>query len=119
MQLDDRGTWLVALHGDHDLASRAQLAQQTSAVWAVCRAAIVDLSEAGFIDSGVISWLLDAERQLEEAGAFTFSIVEGAPGSAAERIFGHLRVRHVFACYPTLAEARAQVLEGDLTALAA
>jgi len=112
-RLDDHGTWIVTLHGDHDLASRQQLAEQTDPVWAVCQAAIIDLSAAGFIDSGVIRWLLDVERQLEEAGAFTFSVVEGQPGSVADRIFRHLRMPHVFACYPTLAEARTQVLDGN------
>ena len=104
----DDGTWLVTLHGDHDLATRPTLGGETNRIWARCRIAIIDLSHAAFIDSGVIRWLLDVERQLEEAGAFTLSIVEGPPGGAAARVLELLRMRHVLACYPTLEDALAQ-----------
>lgn len=102
---DAAGTWLITLHGDHDLATRQSLDQQTSIVWPSCRVVVIDLSDAGFVDSGVIRWLLSAERQLEAANAFTLSIVEGPPDCAAARIFGLLRMRHVLACYATRAEA--------------
>jgi anti-anti-sigma regulatory factor len=104
----DDATWLVTLHGDHDLLTHAELARETDHVWALCRRAIIDLSDAGFVDSSVIRWLLDVERQLEEAGAFTLSIVEGPPGCAAARLFELLRMEHVLACYPTLERALAQ-----------
>ncbi len=109
---DADGTWLVSLHGDHDLATRAQLERETSAIWPVCKAVVIDLSEVAFIDSGVIRWLLEVERRLEEAGAFTLSIVEGAPGSPAARVFELLRMRHVLACYPTREQALAQAPAG-------
>jgi anti-anti-sigma regulatory factor len=111
-ELDDDGTWLITLRGDHDLATRAELARETGPVWALCRIAIIDLRDVGFIDSGVIRWLLDVEEQLESAGTFTFSIVEGRPGSPAARLFEVLRMRHVLACYPTLEEAMAQSAAG-------
>jgi anti-anti-sigma factor len=104
----DEGSWLVSLHGDHDLASRPTLARETNPIWARCKIAIIDLSDATFLDSGVIRWLLDVERQLEEAGAFTLSIVEGPAGSVAARLFELLGMRHVLACYPTLEDALAQ-----------
>jgi anti-anti-sigma regulatory factor len=102
------GTWVVALHGDHDLSTRAQLEQETNAIWPVCKVAIIDLSDAEFIDSGVIKWLLDVARELQEAGASTLSVVEGPRGSVADRLFGLLRMRHVLACYPTRESALAQ-----------
>jgi anti-anti-sigma regulatory factor len=105
---DGDGTWLVSLHGDHDLATRAELERQTRAIWQACKVAVIDLSEVAFIDSGVIRWLLNVERELEAAGAFTFSIVEGSAGSVAERLFGLLRMRYVLACYPTREAALAQ-----------
>jgi anti-anti-sigma factor len=111
-ECDANGTWLVSLHGDHDLATRAQLEQETSAIWPACTVAVIDLSDVAFIDSGVIRWLLDVERQLEEAGAFTLSVVEGPPGSAAARLFQLLRMRHVLACYPTREHALAQAPVG-------
>jgi len=105
---DSSGTWLVTLQGDHDLTTRSQLEHQTSAIWPLCKVAVIDLSDVEFIDSGVIRWLLDVERALEEAGASTLSVVEGLPGSAADRLFGLLRMRHVLACYPTRTDALAQ-----------
>jgi anti-anti-sigma regulatory factor len=81
------GTWLVSLHGDHDLATRPRLEQETGAIWPACKVAVIDLSDVAFMDSGVIRWLLDVERRLEEAGGFTLSIVEGRPESVADRIF--------------------------------
>jgi hypothetical protein len=102
---DSKGTWLVTLHGEHDLAGRTILELQTGGIWRHCKVAVIDLSEATFVDSGVIRWLLSVERELEAANAATLSVVEGPPGSAAARIFGLLRMSHVVACYATRAEA--------------
>jgi len=70
---DSKGTWLVMLHGEHDLATRLLLDEQTRAIWPLCTVAVVDLSEATFVDSGVIRWLMSVERELAEAGTFTLS----------------------------------------------
>jgi anti-anti-sigma factor len=102
---DANGTWLVTLQGEHDLATRLQLEHQTSMIWPLCKTVVIDLSDVEFIDSGVVRWLLDVERALEAAGAYTLSIVEGSRGSVADRLFGLLRMRHLFACYPTREEA--------------
>ena len=66
---------------------------------------MIDLSDVSFIDSGVIRWLLSVESELEAAGAFTLSIVEGRPGTVADRIFGLLRTSDLLACYATRADA--------------
>jgi anti-anti-sigma regulatory factor len=109
---DSNGTWLVTLQGEHDLATRPQLEQQTKVIWPCCKVAVIDFSQVDFIDSGVVRWLLDAERSLGAAGGFTLSIVEGPPGSVASRLFGMLRVPHVFACYSTREEALTQGVAG-------
>jgi ABC-type transporter Mla MlaB component len=106
---DGNGTWLVALHGEHDLSSAPLLEQQTSPIWPRCKVAVIDLSGAGFVDSGMIKWLLSVARELEAAGAFTLSIVEGLPGGAAARLFALLGIRDMLACYPTREAAFAQV----------
>lgn len=102
---DSKGTWLVTLHGDHDLATRTGLELQTSAIWRFCKVVVIDLSDATFADSGVIRWLLSVERELEAAGASTLSIVEGPRGCPVARIFDLLRMRDLMACYSTRAEA--------------
>jgi anti-anti-sigma regulatory factor len=105
---DASGTWLVALQGEHDLATVPLLEKQTSPVWPACNVAVIDLSETLFIDSSVIKWLLRSERALEASGAFTLSIVEGAPGSVAARLFALLRMPDVLACYATRQAALTQ-----------
>ena len=106
---DSNGTWLVTLEGDHDLATRPLLERETRGIWPLCKVAVIDLSDVTFIDSGVIGWLLSVESELEAAGAFTLSIVEGRPGTVADRIFGLLRTSDLLACYATRADALAQV----------
>ena len=65
---DSKGTWLITLHGEHDLATRLLLEEQTRAIWPLCTVAVLDLSEATFIDSGVIRWLVSVERELAGSG---------------------------------------------------
>ena len=115
---DANGTWLITLQGEHDLATRAALKAQTDPIWPFCTVAIIDLSDADFVDSGLIRWLLHVECELEAAGASTLSIVEGTPGSVADRIFGILHMPHVLACYPTRTEALQQAPTGRLQAAA-
>jgi anti-anti-sigma regulatory factor len=107
---DDRGTWLVALHGEHDLATMPLLDEQTRHVWPQCRIAVIDLSDVTFLDASVIHWLLRVERALEAAHAFTLSIVTGPPGGAAAKLFANLRMSHVLACYETRRDASMQAV---------
>jgi ABC-type transporter Mla MlaB component len=109
---DDRGTWLVVLHGEHDLATMPLLDEQTRHVWAQCTIAVIDLSEVTFVDSSVIHWLLRVEQALEVAHGFTLSIVTGPPGGLAGKLFERLRMSHVLACYATRREAFMQAVAG-------
>jgi anti-anti-sigma regulatory factor len=98
---DGRGTWLVALHGEHDLSTIPLLDEQTRHVWPQCAIAVIDLSEVTFIDSSLIHWLLRVERTLEAAHVFTLSVVTGPPDGAAGKLFERLGMNQVFACYGT------------------
>jgi anti-anti-sigma regulatory factor len=109
---DDRGTWLVALRGEHDLATIPLLDEQTGHVWPQCTVAVVDLSAVTFIDSSLIHWLLRVEQTLEAAHGLTLSIVTGAPGGVTGKLFERLRLSHVFACYVTRREAFMQAVAG-------
>ena len=109
---DSRGAWLITLQGEHDLATRPTLERETRDIWPLCKVAVVDLSDTTFIDSSVVKWLLRAESALEAAGGVTLSVVEGPPGSVANRLFELLRIRHVLPCYASRAEAFAPPLAG-------
>ena len=100
--VDGKGTWLIALQGEHDLATRPGLERETRDIWPRCKVAVIDLSDTTFIDSWAIRWLLSVESALEAAGAHILGIVEGPSGSVADRIFEILRVR---ACPPLLRDA--------------
>lgn len=113
-QCDAHGTWLVALTGDHDVSTAEWLDQQTSPIWRSCKDVIIDLSEADFVDSSIIRWLLQVERELEAAGALTLSVVTGQQNAPAARLFELLRMSHVLACYPTLESALDRATPGQL-----
>jgi anti-anti-sigma regulatory factor len=109
---DNRGSWLVALSGEHDLATMPLLDEQTSHVWQRCTIAVIDLSEVTFLDSSLIHWLLRVENELEDAHDFTLSIVTGPPGGATGKLFERLGMSHVLACYETRRHAFAQAVAG-------
>ncbi|MDX6476500.1 MAG: hypothetical protein QOH95_2011 [Gaiellaceae bacterium] len=109
---DERGTWLVELHGEHDLSTMPGLEQQTRHVWPHCTIAVIDLSEVTFTDSSLIAWLLRVEQALEEAQGFTLSIVTGPTGCAAGRLFERIHMDCVLACYPSRREAFMQAVAG-------
>jgi anti-anti-sigma regulatory factor len=102
---------LVALSGEHDLSTLAQLEHQTRHVWAHCKVAVIDLAEVTFLDSSLINWLLRVEHALESAGSFTLSIVVGTPGCAAAKLFEQLRMSYVRACYATRPDAFMQAVD--------
>jgi anti-anti-sigma factor len=100
--------WIVALAGEHDLATAPLIHSQTRDVWARASCVVVDLSATSFIDSStVVRWLLDTQRALESVGGCTLSVVEGLPGSIPERLFGLLQMREKLACYATREDALA------------
>lgn len=105
----DGSTCLVTLTGEHDLTTLPLLDMRTRDIWPRCRVAVIDLSGVTFIDSSIISWLFRVELALEAGVGFTLSIVEGPPGSVAARLFDHLQMSHVVACYPTVRAAFMQV----------
>jgi ABC-type transporter Mla MlaB component len=109
---DQRGTWLVELHGEHDLSTMPRLEQQTRHVWPHCTNAVIDLSEVTFTDSSLIDWLLRVEQALEQAHGFTLSIVTGPTSGAAGRLFKHIHMDCVLACYPSRREAFMQAVAG-------
>jgi anti-anti-sigma regulatory factor len=104
---DANGTWLVALQGEHDQSTALRL-DQVRSLWPFCKAVVVDLGDADFIDSSVIRWILQGERELGAAGA-RMSVVVGLPDSPASCLFGLLKMSQVVPCYATREEALARV----------
>ncbi|MDX6628656.1 MAG: hypothetical protein QOH00_902 [Gaiellales bacterium] len=109
---DDRGTWLVVLRGEHDLATIPLLDEQTRSVWPQCRVAVIDLSEVTFMSSSLIHWLLRVEHALEAVDAVTLSVVTGPSSGAVATLLAQLRVNQVLACYETRRDAFMQAVAG-------
>jgi hypothetical protein len=114
---DSNGTWIIALAGEHDLATSSLIDALTVDVWPRCSVALVDLRAATFIDSSLINWLVRVRRTLEAQGnGDAVRIVEGAQGSAVNLVFDALALRDDFACYATPQAAVAQAPADRLVA---
>jgi anti-anti-sigma factor len=109
---DNNGTWLIAIEGEHDISTTPLLEQQTSSVWPHCTVAVVDLSEATFIDSSMINWLLRTRRALSPNGQHALRIVHGPPGGMVQRILELTALQDQIPGHPTRQDAVAQTL-GD------
>jgi anti-anti-sigma factor len=57
--------FVVGLHGEHDLSTVADLRGELTAIFAQGATVVVDLSEATFIDSSVLSELILVQRRVE------------------------------------------------------
>jgi anti-anti-sigma regulatory factor len=105
---DGIGSWLVALHGEHDLSTLSLLEDDTTGILDHCTRVVVDLSNASFIDCSVLNWLWRMQRTLEAAGRQSLLVVDGARGSTAARAIDAAGVRDSFAFYPTRRAAFAE-----------
>jgi anti-sigma B factor antagonist len=119
---DRAGTWLVALAGEHDLATAPLLERRTRDVWSRCTRVVVDLSAATFIECTVVNWLLRARRTVESSGAKVAVIVEAPSGGCASRVFDVIGLRDILTCYPEretlLAQRVSSAIAGRATARA-
>jgi anti-anti-sigma factor len=57
--------WVVALRGEHDIATADRLAERFEEIFAEGTKIVVDLSEAEFIDSSTVRVILQAYRYAE------------------------------------------------------
>jgi anti-anti-sigma factor len=102
---DGNGTWVIALAGEHDISTTPLIEQQTNSLWPGCSAAVVDLSDATFIDGSVVTWLLRTRRHFETNGHPVLVIVEGSAGPGPMRVLEITGIRTLVPCYPTRQDA--------------
>lgn len=106
---DRNGTWLIALAGEHDIATSPLVDARTFELWPSCSIAIVDLRYVTFIDSSVVNWLIRARRTLEAQGTIdAVRIVEDPQSCALHPVFDALGLREEFGCYTTVRGAVAR-----------
>jgi anti-sigma B factor antagonist len=96
---------IVTLSGDIDVAARADVREQLERLAEAARA-IVDLTNADYIDSSGVSELLFAYRRRVEAGGDALRLVV-QPGSNVARLIELAGLGQVFAVLATVDAARA------------
>lgn len=74
----DGQTWVVELHGEHDLSTSPGLADALRCVHGSAARVVVDLTGARFIDSSVLAALLHAGEDAGETGGRVAVVAPGA-----------------------------------------
>ena len=99
--LDVDGVRVVALVGEHDLTSTAELAD---AIENGGERVIVDLVQADFIDSTVIRSLLAGHHRAQDGQDRSFAVAV-KPDSFADRVLELVELPNVVPTYPTREQA--------------
>jgi anti-sigma B factor antagonist len=103
---------IVSLEGEHDAYSAGRIANELEVLLESGMPAVVDLSEATFVDSQTLSVLLSARHQADTAQlGFTLVLTDGA-FTQVHRILKMTGLGSWFAAYPSLPEAVAGARAG-------
>jgi anti-anti-sigma factor len=96
---------VVALAGEHDLASREGVRGALDGALEAGLALVVDLREADFIDSVVAATLLEARKKAKQQRRGLGILLSEAPDNAVRRMFEVSELISVFAVYSSREEA--------------
>jgi anti-anti-sigma factor len=96
---------VVALAGEHDLASRESVRGALGGALEAGLALVVDLREADFVDSVVAAALLEARKKAKQQGRGLGILLSEAPDNAVRRMFEVSELISVFAVYSSPEEA--------------
>jgi anti-sigma B factor antagonist len=92
----DPGVRIVALAGEHDLSTAAELGEALARALAESSSVVIDLSAVTFVDSSVVGVLVDAQRRaatLEGRGVAVVAPPRGAPARLLDLMGAHRLVR--------------------------
>lgn len=95
---------IVTLRGEHDLSSKLEVARALATA-SGCRDVLVDLSECTFIDSSVISALLQASNRLHANGGLLELVIPGGAHQAILRVFELMSLERLLPIHETRAAA--------------
>jgi anti-anti-sigma factor len=97
--------WHLTLHGEHDLVTVPELEQAMQTVLGSGTTVVIDLTDATFIDSSVINWLVSWSQAARQPDSMlTLAIVDGAD-SFAGRVIDLIGARDHLPVYPTRQDA--------------
>ena len=96
---------VLVLRGEHDLSTAADVRAYVEEALRADGDLLVDLSEAGFIDSSILGVLVAGYRSLTSAERPRRLAVVAVPGGSVTRLFDLVSVSDVIPVYPSRAEA--------------
>lgn len=102
---DVDGVAVVALEGEHDLASRDRVQDALEGAFSDRRAVVIDLERADFVDSVVAAVLLEARKQAKQLDVGLGIVLSSSPANQVRRMFELSELTTVFAVYPSRAAA--------------
>lgn len=100
---------IVAVRGEHESFSAPKLAGDLEALLGEGLALVIDLSEADFLDSTVVSVLLRARFDARERGSKLAIVVDDSTGWPVRRLFEVTGLDEVFDIAPSRKAAIAAV----------
>lgn len=101
---------IVAVRGEHETFSAPRLAAEIEGLLGEGLAIVVDLSEADFLDSTVVSVLLRARFDARERGSKLAIVVDDSTGWAVRRLFQVTGLDEIFEIADDREKAIAAVL---------
>lgn len=101
---------IVAVRGEHESFSAPKLAGDLEALLGEGLALVIDLSEADFLDSTVVSVLLRARFDARERGSKLAIVVDDSTGWAVRRLFQVTGLDEIFEIADDREKAIAAVL---------
>lgn len=100
---------VVALAGEHDVSSRDRLVEAVNGAIDAGLGVIVDLRDAGFVDSVIAAALLDARKAARRRDVTLAVVLSAAPENGVRRMFELSQLTTVFDVYPSVGAAAAAV----------
>jgi anti-sigma B factor antagonist len=95
---------IVTLRGEHDLGSKPEVVRAL-VVASGCRYVLVDLSECTFIDSSVISALLQASNRLTKRDGLLELVIPSGAHQAVRNVFELMGLQRLLPIHETRAAA--------------
>lgn len=97
--------WVLTLTGEHDITTTRMLDEDMAQIAASGTSVVIDLSQATFIDSQVIAWLIRWWNRSLESTHLHLAIATGEGRSPVTRLLELVDLTNTLPCYPTTADA--------------
>ena len=101
----DGDVWVFTLNGEHDISTAPGLERTLAKVAASGTSVVIDLSDATFIDSQVVGWLVRWSERAMESSSLHLAIATGTDGAFAKRVIDLLGLTNRLPCHPTKTDA--------------